>query len=390
MNDKSRVEKILEALELEDSGEMIYEKSVEINGAKIEVKFVNLKKGIWGFKHWKACKRPLKTPNIELKKNEDGKIEVSGKSKGFIDCANKISKAELMGISVNLFNDMDDHYMPLRIVEDSEKKDIAAWMQICKNSNLFQELQSFQDQQSLQEPQKKAIMYTNKDFVLDLHMWDVLDSGKEPNWYADAIMIVKDSLGNALDDDGFMRLFGDPPFGCNVLVVLDYDEKQKLDIRTDEHIPGASDVLGEYAVDRTKVGKITLYKQVIDEFIDELIKEHQLKDENNLKTNVYAYVLAHELFHAYQDFWVLLWGIPGNLKNKEETLAEGFALGFVRDYLKDENLFQALLRFRNAERKDDIMPLIPYDDAVKYFEENVDFYEDLKDWKAAASARWTS
>lgn len=97
-------------------------------------------------------------------------------------------------------------------------------------------------------------------------------------------------------------------------------------------------------------------------YIDEI--NAQIRKVNNAagripikKENIIAYTLAHELFHAWQDFhvgllhfdsWII--GNPNSMLGDEtETLAEFFALRFVRDVLKDELLADILCKFWDDE-----------------------------------------
>ena len=141
---------------------------------------------------------------------------------------------------------------------------------------------------------------------------------------------------------------------------------------------------------------IVLY---IDEINAQIQKVNNVAGGNPIKKeNIIAYTLAHELFHAWQDFHVGLlhfdnW-ITGNpnpmLDDETETLAEFFALRFVRDVLKDKLLADILCKFWDDEiqkRQAYNMNPSPYALAVsKYgdvFEKSSlgKFLEDLSDWE---------
>ncbi len=398
MSKMGMAEKILEALKLEE--ECIKDKAKVII-SKDGTKFVNLTEKMWGFMHWEVRKVEAQPEGLkkfrfktQVSEEDKDKIEISfvqkeeqneqqneqqeklkeeqteEQKKLKEEFKRFIAKGKLLG-SNPFYNNTDDYYMPLLI---SGLGDDPDWRLI------------------------------DGGMILDLQKWELIDEGNKrkddfdtdtKDYYIEAKEIVNGFLEKAFGDNEFMGLFGDPPFGYNVSVkqddTEDYTARQKV-FQPGEGKDAVSciDLFGIYTHTGDRVGEITIFTKAIEGFI----KEHGL---NGKKTNFCAYVMAHELFHAYQDFWVLLKGIDGkdqNLNDMMETLAEGFAFGFVRDCLKDEDLFQALYKFRDEESKSNNPLVIPYDKAVQYFKQGVvsfdAFYEDLKDWKAAASERWTS
>ena len=134
---------------------------------------------------------------------------------------------------------------------------------------------------------------------------------------------------------------------------------------------------------------IIIYSKAIEDLVDNtLIIKYGADKEKREKyfEKIVMYVMAHEIFHAYQDFKTNNLKSVKRLKNtddfdKIETYAEYFALRFIKDVLKDEEVFNMMVRMRYEDMDSD------YRDSINYFGDIKDdgsekrFYELFKSWE---------
>lgn len=114
---------------------------------------------------------------------------------------------------------------------------------------------------------------------------------------------------------------------------------------------------------------ICVFTKAIEDYVTELIRKNSdILDENRSDeycNMVTMSVMAHEMFHAYQDFKV-------NFQNSKrehdliETYAEYFGLIFIKDILKENELFEAMIRdWESYDGNDE--DLLEYKNALTFF-----------------------
>lgn len=114
---------------------------------------------------------------------------------------------------------------------------------------------------------------------------------------------------------------------------------------------------------------ICVFTKTIEDYVTGLIRKNSdILDENRSDeycNMVTMSVMAHEMFHAYQDFKV-------NFQNSKkehdliETYAEYFGLIFIKDILKEDELFETLVRdWESYDGNDE--DLLEYKNALTFF-----------------------
>ena len=204
-----------------------------------------------------------------------------------------------------------------------------------------------------------------------------------------ALEIINQKIKWNQEQDTIAKLISKMPLGWTVPVEIDETkglEERKKGLTGDDKVNELIDVFGCYENEKNESvnnseyptdykSKIILYTKAIREYRDLLNPDIDIQ-------HMYAYVLAHELFHARQDFEVgLMHSFDRLNKNNDntlivqtETLAEFFALRFVKKELKDDLLFEELCRSRSKELLDD--------SPCKRYAEALNKYGDIKSDKA--------
>ena len=230
------------------------------------------------------------------------------------------------------------------------------------------------------------------------------------NKYEDGSKIYyspSDKFGNIIDKfnsyiekniGGLFGLISVAELGWHV-DVLESDEKKisvKYEYEDDmpENESRIIDLFGEYICKglhecMEEYRCIIIYSKAIEDFVDNtLIIKYGADKEKREEyfEKIVMYVMAHEIFHAYQDFKTNNLKSVKRLKNtddfdKIETYAEYFALRFIKDVLKDEEVFNMMVRMRYEDTDSD------YRDSINYFGDIKDdgsekrFYELFKSWE---------
>lgn len=324
----------------------------------------------------------------------------------------------------------DIWYIPSVCVSENEGKIIKIKYQYCISEDDFQKVSKRIDKMLLSGREVKYPLWMDKDYCFPVsvenmnidnhHVYIEAETGEynlntswklvRGNKYEDGSKIYyspSEKLGNIIDKfnsyiekniGGLFGLISVAELGWHV-DVLESDEKKisvKYEYEDDmpENESRIIDLFGEYICKglhecMEEYRCIIIYSKAIEDFVDNtLIIKYGADKEKREEyfEKIVMYVMAHEIFHAYQDFKTNNLKSVKRLKNtddfdKIETYAEYFALRFIKDVLKDEEVFNMMVRMRYEDTDSD------YRDSINYFGDIKDdgsekrFYELFKSWE---------